>query len=75
MICDNCGESGAKIRKLTRSYGKGKKLLVIEVIKSFNPELSINKVIQIQLNGQTISHQLDKEVKLRTGTNFNLLLS
>ena len=30
MICDNCGKKGAKIHKLTRSYGKGKKLLIIE---------------------------------------------
>ena len=30
MICDNCGKKGAKVRRLTRSYGKGKKLLVIE---------------------------------------------
>jgi len=30
MICDNCGKEGAKLRKLTRSYGKGKKLLIIE---------------------------------------------
>lgn len=30
MICDLCGESGAEIRYLTRSYGKGADLLVIE---------------------------------------------
>ena len=30
MTCDNCGKKGVKIRKLTRSYGKGKKLLIIE---------------------------------------------
>ena len=30
MICDNCGVKGAKVRRLTRSYGKGKRLLVIE---------------------------------------------
>ena len=30
MNCDNCGKKGAKVRKLTRSYGKGKKLLIIE---------------------------------------------
>ena len=30
MICDNCGKKRAKIRKLTLSYGKGKKLLKIE---------------------------------------------
>jgi YgiT-type zinc finger domain-containing protein len=30
MICDICGRSGAQIRYMTRSYGKGAKLLVIE---------------------------------------------
>ena len=30
MICDICGQDGAKIRQVTRSYGKGAKLLIIE---------------------------------------------
>lgn len=30
MICDICGKSGARIRRITRSYGKGRDLLVIE---------------------------------------------
>jgi YgiT-type zinc finger domain-containing protein len=28
--CDLCGKSGAKIRHMTRSYGKGADLLIIE---------------------------------------------
>ncbi len=32
MICDICGKNGAKTRHITRSYGKGKNLLVIENI-------------------------------------------
>jgi len=28
--CDNCGQIGAKIRYVSRSYGKGPTLLVIE---------------------------------------------
>jgi YgiT-type zinc finger domain-containing protein len=32
MVCDICGKDGARIRKVARSYGKGKKLLVIENI-------------------------------------------
>jgi YgiT-type zinc finger domain-containing protein len=32
MICDNCGKNKAKIRRVTRSYGHGKNLLVIENI-------------------------------------------
>jgi len=32
MVCDICGERGAYVRKITRSYGKKSKLLVIEDI-------------------------------------------
>ncbi|MCI0723779.1 MAG: type II toxin-antitoxin system MqsA family antitoxin [Acidobacteria bacterium] len=30
MLCDICGKRGAHIRQITRSYGKGADLLVIE---------------------------------------------
>jgi len=30
MVCDVCGKSGAEVRPMTRSYGKGADLLVIE---------------------------------------------
>lgn len=30
MVCDICGKSGARIRRMTKSYGKGENLLVIE---------------------------------------------
>ena len=32
MKCDICGKSGVRIRRVTRSYGRGKNLLVIENI-------------------------------------------
>ncbi|MBI2470238.1 MAG: type II toxin-antitoxin system MqsA family antitoxin [Planctomycetes bacterium] len=32
MVCDICGKVGARIRKVTDTYGKGKDLLVIENI-------------------------------------------
>jgi len=32
MVCDICGKEGARIRYVTRSYGKGDNLLVIENI-------------------------------------------
>jgi len=32
MICDICGKKGARFRKITEAYGKGKDLLVIENI-------------------------------------------
>jgi YgiT-type zinc finger domain-containing protein len=30
MTCDICGKKGARIRRVSRNYGKGEKLLVIE---------------------------------------------
>ena len=30
LVCDICGKEGARIRRVARSYGKGKDLLVIE---------------------------------------------
>lgn len=32
MKCELCGNSGARVRRITRSYGKGESLLVIEKI-------------------------------------------
>lgn len=29
-VCDNCGKNGAKIRYVSRSYGKKERLLIIE---------------------------------------------
>lgn len=30
MVCDCCGQKGAVIKRVTRSFGKGKGILVIE---------------------------------------------
>ncbi len=30
MVCDICGKEGARVRKITETYGKGEDLLVIE---------------------------------------------
>lgn len=30
MICEICGKEGARIRRIARTYGKGKDILVIE---------------------------------------------
>ena len=32
MICDICGKNGVRVCRVTRSYGKGENLLVIEKI-------------------------------------------
>lgn len=30
LVCDVCGKEGAQVRQVSRSYGKGARLLVIE---------------------------------------------
>ncbi|MBM4439840.1 MAG: type II toxin-antitoxin system MqsA family antitoxin [Candidatus Rokubacteria bacterium] len=30
MICDNCGKRGAKVRKVTQSFGRGRAAFLIE---------------------------------------------
>ncbi|MBI4558373.1 MAG: YgiT-type zinc finger protein [Candidatus Hydrogenedentes bacterium] len=30
MVCDLCGKEGARVRRVTRSYGTGDDLLVVE---------------------------------------------
>ena len=30
MICDLCGKEGARVRRMARTYGKGKDLFLIE---------------------------------------------
>lgn len=32
MVCDICGQEGARLRRVTETYGKSKDLLVIENI-------------------------------------------
>jgi len=32
MVCDICGKEGAIIRRVTETFGKGKKLLIVENI-------------------------------------------
>ncbi|MDO8674130.1 MAG: type II toxin-antitoxin system MqsA family antitoxin [Dehalococcoidia bacterium] len=32
MICDMCGKEGARMRRVTRSYGRGENLLIIEQV-------------------------------------------
>lgn len=55
MICDICGKSGARIRRVTRSYGKGVNLLVIENV----PVVSCLRCGESYLTAETL-HELDR---------------
>ena len=55
IICDNCGKPGAKIRHLSRSYGKGESLLVIENV----PVVSCPHCGESYLTAETL-HELQR---------------
>ena len=55
MICDVCGQGNARIRYLSRSYGKGETLLVIENV----PVISCPDCGESYLSAETL-HQIDR---------------
>jgi YgiT-type zinc finger domain-containing protein len=55
LICDNCGEGGAKVRYMTRSYGKGEDLLVIENV----PIVSCPQCGESYLTADTL-HEIER---------------
>jgi len=55
LICEICGREGARIRYLTRSYGKGANLLVIENV----PVVSCPHCGESYLTAETM-HELDR---------------
>ena len=55
MTCDNCGKEGARIRRVTRSYGKGDDLLVIENI----PVISCPHCGESYMTAETL-HEIER---------------
>ena len=55
MLCDVCGQEAARIRRVTRSYGKGATLLVIENV----PVVSCPKCGASYLTAETL-HAIDR---------------
>ena len=55
MICDNCGEKGARIRRVARTYGKGKDILVIENV----PVVSCPHCGESYLEAETL-HEIER---------------
>lgn len=54
-ICDICGQKGVKIRHVSRSYGKGETLLVIENV----PVISCPHCGESYLTAETL-HELER---------------
>ena len=51
MKCDNCGKEDVRIRRISRSYGKGVNLLVIENI----PVVSCPHCVESYLTADTLN--------------------
>lgn len=66
LTCDLCGKEGARIRTITRSYGKGDDLLVIEGIpvvscphcgESYLTSETLHEIERIKLHRKNIAEQ------------------
>ncbi|MCU0548949.1 MAG: type II toxin-antitoxin system MqsA family antitoxin [Leptolyngbya sp. Prado105] len=55
MLCDICGQGNARIRHISRSYGKGETLLVIKNV----PVISCPDCGESYLTAETL-HQIDR---------------
>ena len=55
LICDNCSKTDARIRRVSRSYGKGDALLVIEEV----PVISCPYCGQSYLSAETL-HEIER---------------
>lgn len=55
MMCDICGKEGARIRRVTRSYGKANNLLVIENV----PVVSCPHCGESYLTAETL-HEIER---------------
>ena len=55
MICDICGQEGARVRTVSRSYGKGNDLLVIEGV----PVVSCPHCGESYLTAETL-HEIER---------------
>lgn len=55
LVCDICGKEGAKVRYVSRSYGKGENLLVIESV----PVISCPHCGESYLTAETL-HEIER---------------
>lgn len=64
LVCDICGKAGARIRRVTRSYGKEPDLLVIETVpviscphcgKSYLTAETLHEIERIKLHRQSFA--------------------
>ncbi len=66
MVCDFCGKEGTRIRRLTRSYGQGSSLLVIENVpvitchncgESYITADTLHEIQRIKMHRESMAQQ------------------
>ena len=66
MVCDCCGNDGARTRYITRSYGKGTGLLIIENVpviccprcgESYLTAETLHEIERVKLHRRTMAKQ------------------
>ncbi|MBM3943303.1 MAG: type II toxin-antitoxin system MqsA family antitoxin [SAR202 cluster bacterium] len=71
MVCDICGRDGVRIRKATRTYGKGNNLLVIENVpivscphcgESYLTAETLHEIERIKLHRKSLAVERSLEV-------------
>ncbi len=71
MMCDICGSEAARIRRITRTYGKSENLLVIENIplvscpccgESYFTADTLHEIERIKLNRRSMAVERPVEV-------------
>jgi YgiT-type zinc finger domain-containing protein len=71
MVCDICGQDGAIIRRVTETFGKGKKLLVVENIpmvkcphcrESYFDAKTLHEIERIKQHRKSLAVQRSVEV-------------
>ncbi|MBW4477408.1 MAG: type II toxin-antitoxin system MqsA family antitoxin [Tolypothrix brevis GSE-NOS-MK-07-07A] len=71
MLCDICGSKGARIRRITRTYGKCQDVLVIENIpvitclhcsESYFTAETLHEIERIKLNRKSLAVERFVEV-------------
>jgi YgiT-type zinc finger domain-containing protein len=55
MLCDICGKQGARIRRVTQTYGKGRDILIVENV----PVVSCTSCGETYFTAETL-HELDR---------------
>jgi YgiT-type zinc finger domain-containing protein len=66
MVCDICGKTGAQVRRVSRSYGKGANLFVIENVpivscphcgESYLTAETLQEIERIKLHRKTFGRE------------------